>query len=105
MQPPQRQRGKDGERVDMALVVRDDHERAVGEVLRPVDPEPVVEAQPGAQQKREKGAHGVDEEVRFARKVLEALNRPLLEVERGVVLPRTGLLVLVRRLLLHVYAA
>src|SRR6266446_888463 len=88
MQFAQRQRGEKAERVEMTGMICYDDERSVRpKILMPDNFEPVIDAQPSADNQSDQRAHSIHQHVGLPRKSAQAINEWLIEIAGGIVMP------------------
>src|SRR6266566_1544099 len=88
MQFAQGQSGEKAERVEMTGMVCHDDERSVrSKIFMPDNFEPVIDAQPSADDQCDQRAHSVNQHIRLARKSAQAINQWLIDIAGGIVMP------------------
>ena len=88
MQLPQPQRREETDGVEVAGMIRHEHERAIAaHVLVSDNFKTAIGAEQSANDQRDERAQSVDEHVRLAGKIAQPLDEPLIEILGRFVLP------------------
>ena len=88
MQLPQPQRREETDGVEVAGMIRHEHERAIAaHVLVPDNFKTAINAEQSANNQRDEGANAVDKHVGLPGKITEPVDDALVEIGGGFVLP------------------